>query len=303
LTTVIDPIVREDTKLFSSEPGRVVVAKGKRGYRTFLDDKGPTLGERMFGGFDKYYLVDVSEKEVTDTFDAASKKGALPFKLTIEYHITIERTSADKIVQDAIRDLSKVFRDTLHRHLNAAARQCDINDLNAARAKLEEALENFKSTDERFKFRAGIVEVALDEDTTKKVRTIDSEELDKARGSAAARVADQEIERQRLLLQSGEKLLAAYQATGEQKYRDALEFIVAKSDRSRAERRDLLRQLIDAKIAEGMDFPAEVVQNLFGSVVSDLDLGHQQLKAIDVEAKSIDVEAKTVDSKPSSTGS
>lgn len=289
MSTVIDPIAREDDKALSSEPGRIVVAKGKRGYRTFLDDKGPTFGERMFGGFSRYYLVDVSEKEVTDTFEAASNKGALPFKLTVEYHIAINRTAADRVVQDAIRDLSKVFRDPLHRHLSAVARQCDVHDLNAARIKLESALEDFESKDERFKFTPGLVEVALDEETTKKVRTIDSEALDRARGSAAARVTDEEIERQRLLLRSGESLLAAYQATGDQKYRDALEFIVAKSDRSRAERRELLKQLIDAQLVEELDFPKEVVQDLVGSVVPDLNLGHEPAKVI---------EAKSADPKP-----
>jgi hypothetical protein len=295
LSTVIDPIAKEDDKALSSEPGRVVVAKGKRGYRTFLDDKGPTFGERMFGGFRRYYLVDVSEKEVSDTFEAASNKGALPFKLFVEYRIAINKTAADRVVQDAIRDLSKVFRDPLHRHLSGVARQCDVHDLNAARIKLESALEDFESRDERFKFIPGLIEVALDEETARKVRTIDSEALDRARGSAAARVTDEEIERQRLLLRSGDSLLAAYQATGDQKYRDALEFIVAKSDRSRAERRELLKQLIDAQLVEEMDFPSEVVQDLVGSVVSDLSPGHEPAKAIDVEVKPADPKSGRAD--------
>ncbi len=268
----IDPIVKEDTKELKAEPGCVVVVKGKNGYRAFIDGKGPTFGERMFGGIEKYYLVNIGRREISDTFEAPSNKGALPFKLTVKYTVALEKAKAGEVVQEGLRDLTTIFADELKRQLRAKARSCDVLDINAARDALDTTLFEFKTDEKRFSFRAGIVEVALDDEIARKVREIQSAQIDKNRNAAVADVADQEIKWQQGLLRDGEKLMAAYQATGEQKYLDAFKLKLAETEKSRGEKLALLNKLLEKDYVEQMQLPEDVIKDLVSSVTQNLGM-------------------------------
>ncbi|HEX4302337.1 MAG TPA: hypothetical protein VHZ78_06060 [Rhizomicrobium sp.] len=272
----VDPIIGEDTKELSAGPGSVVVVKGKRGYRAFLDGKGPTFGERLFGGFERYYIVDVGQKDVSDTFEAPSNKGALPFRLTVKYAVGVKKAHAGEVVQEGLRDLSKIFADDLKKLLRTKARSCDVQNINGARDALEDALSSFRPEDERFSFKAGIVDVSLDDEIAKKVREIESAPINIARNEAVATVADKEITRHQGLLQNEDTLLAAYQSSGDPKYLDALKLKLAERDKSRAERLALLHKMLEKNYIEEMDIPKDLIKDLVSSFTANLNLPASQ---------------------------
>jgi hypothetical protein len=260
MSDVIDPICAVSDKAISSEPGRVVVVLGHGGYRTLLDDRGLTFGEKLFGGYTKFYLVDVSEHRIPLNFEAPSRSGTLKFKIDLWYHLAVKRDFAQIIVQNGVRSLQAVFSDDIHARLRRRLMEVDVTEINPARTMMQDELNSFAPNTDWYSYRPGVVTVELEGDVNQLIRVGETADLNIGANTAGDKVTDARVEKMMKL--TDEELVARYAITNQSTYKDVLNFRLQSKQSNFDSRLLLLKMLKEKGLIEDFDIPKDLVPGL-----------------------------------------
>lgn len=130
------------TRMPGAKAGRAIVAEGNQGRIVLDKTRRLTWGERMFGGYDNYYLVDMTKQTVELSMKLPSKLDGFAFDAIVSFDLQI----LDPVwaVEKNITDANGHVKNVISSRLKRLARAFDISESRGAAAKFEEALETLK---------------------------------------------------------------------------------------------------------------------------------------------------------------
>lgn len=251
MSDAFNPIEGPFDKLPTRKPGTVVVAVGPKGAVSLQDGERLTWGERVFGGYKAFYLVDISRRTIRDSYHVPSSQQAFAFDTVVSWDIAVSDPRG--VIERGIRDL-RVLLDTAGRNAVAsAARGFAVQDSGFAEAAVRSALLSL-SVDPALKISGVAVEMRPDAEALKLLRTAQEEQMRVAaiyaqsKVEAAARAGAKEV------LSSPEELLAQILVTKDEAYRAELQRRLEQAANEHHRRFEILKALIESKIIEPHDF-------------------------------------------------
>lgn len=251
MSDAFNPIKGPFDTLPEREPGTVVVAVGSKGAVSLQDGERLTWGERVFGGYKAFYLVDISTRTIRETYHVPSSQQAFSFNTMVSWDVAV--SDPRRVIEKGIRDLGALL-DTLGRNaVVRAARGFTVQDIGQAESAVWSALMSL-AVDPAVKIVGVAVEMRPDDEALKLLRTVQEEQMRvdaihaKGKVEAAARAGAKDV------LSSPEELLAQILVTKDEGYKAELQRRLEQASSEHHRRFEILKALIENKIIEPLDF-------------------------------------------------
>ena len=251
MTETVDPIEGPFDRLPGRKPGTVIVAMGSKGAIALRDGQRLTWGERMFGGYNVFYLVDISPRIIRDTYRVPSSQQAFAFDTVVSWSVTV--SDPGRVIEQGIRDLRTLLDTMGHNAVATTARAFTVQDCGKAEAAVRATLMNLK-IDPAVRIVDIAVEMRPEVEALKLLRTAQEEGLRVAAITAQGNVEAAAREGAKKALSTPEDLLAHVLVTKDEGYKAALQHRLDQAANEYLRRFEILKALIENRIVEPQDF-------------------------------------------------
>jgi hypothetical protein len=233
------------------KPGTLIVAVGSRGTIALGAGERLTWGERVFGGYRNFYLVDVSPKSIPGVYVLGTNEATMSFVANVTYDVRIRDAKA--IIERGVTDLSTLLSTPVKRALLQVSKRHVVKELPAARQAMQEVLETLP-LDPSIERIDVSVDLKADDAAQKLLREVDEQGLKTAAIQAQGEIDKVARGNIRDLLKSTDDLLAHMMATKDESFRTALQMKMEQAASDQERWTLILKALIDSKIIEPHDF-------------------------------------------------
>ncbi|MCK0207433.1 hypothetical protein MWN33_05225 [Starkeya koreensis] len=240
-----------DSRLPSFRAGFVVVAAGPKGIRSLANGARLTWGERVFGGYNAFYYVDIGVNSYTKSIKCSSKAIGIDFDVVVRLSFTVEEPT--RVVQFGLGDPEALFGAPVHRLVADAVSRFTVDQSADAKKAVDIAFKKL-AADPAVKVLNATSEVKADAAALPLLRTIAEEGISTMAHQATARLDKARRDEILALLDSPNHLLAQSMITRDPAFREALNYKLTELNSDRQRQIDLLKMLIAEKIIEPHDF-------------------------------------------------
>jgi hypothetical protein len=244
------------------KPGSVIVAVGAKGAIILQEGERLTWGERIWGGYNSFFLVDKSVKTVVIRFTVPSRQPTLMFEADINMDLQI--IDARGAFERNLNDFSTVVTTAARGAVVKAAKQFTVRQLPEAEDAVHTALIGLP-IDPAIRISNVSVVIHPDAEAMKPLRTADEEEIRSNALRAQENVDAIGRSAAKGILSSPDELLAQLLITKDDAYRAALQLRLDQASTEQQRRFEIMKALIDSKIIEPHDF-----HNRFPGFVDDV---------------------------------
>lgn len=250
-------------KLPASRPGFVVVADGTKGLILLGADTRLTWGERVFGGYKNFYLVDTTDHTITlGPFECPSQQPSFKFMVKIEISLRIadpQRAVAERL--DA--PLTK-FSPAIKKVATRIAEKHEIRQTSQVRKSIEDQLEK-TDFDPALRISGVNVTVDLDKKAAEHIQVIDAKDLRIGAAQANAEARDEERKPLVGILASANEMMAEWILTKNPAIREAMLMKVEENNGNRAAQIEMIKLM-----AQNGAIEAHVLHDRFGGMFDAL---------------------------------
>jgi hypothetical protein len=251
MNSQINPIEGAYDKMPASKPGTIIVAVGSKGAIEIRDGSHLTWGERVFGGYKTFYLVDVSLKSITEEYRVGSSYPTLYFKVFVTLDVRV--VDARGILRRGVTDLTRLLATPIRRVLSEVGARHSMTDIAIARQEMQTAIDILK-LDPALTMSGAAVDVQADEGSLVLLRQVHEADLKKAAIGAQSSVDELARSKIRPVLETPDEILAQLLVTKDEAFRMALQMKMEHAANEQERRMVIMKALIDSKIIEPHDF-------------------------------------------------
>lgn len=233
------------------QPGTVAVAVGARGSITLAEGSTLTWGERVFGGYRTFYLVDLRPKTIVQKIVAPSNLPAIGFVAELTYDIKV--VDPRRTIERGITDLQALMATPVRSAVTDTTRKYRVD-------RVADALEAVRRAvfAARVDPAVQVVHVAVDLQPDEQAREMlrKTHEVDlrtnaiKAENAVTKLAVGPKLE----VIRSPESMLAHYLATSDPKLREALEMTFNQAAGEEQRRVEIMKALIENKLIGPKEF-------------------------------------------------
>jgi hypothetical protein len=250
MANMVNPIEGAFDELPAKRPGTVIVAVGSKGAVCLTDGGRLTLGERWFGGYKQFYLVDTSQRELTLTYSVASRRPTLKFDMTVV--LVVRVIDPRGAVERGITNLEALFNTSILRAAAAVASKYDVQDSINAKMAVEGRL-GVLPIDPAIEIVNVFVDLKPDKDAEQMIRSAEEEDIKRESIAAQGRIDGAGRDIAKDILSSPDDILAQLLTTKDDHYRAALNLRLEQAATEQQRRFEIMKALIDNKIIEPHD--------------------------------------------------
>ena len=255
-------LIEKHDKMPDHHAGKSLVVAGPRGMVPLVSGARMTWGERLFGGYKTFFLVDTSVKLATFDLTSTSAKSAMDFdvKITLNFQIN----DPLKAVEQNLSDPRTILLAPLQRVSDEQARGFGVDKAPEARQAIQEAVRAL-----RIEAPIAIVDVAVvvkpDAKARDLMRRVDEEHLVRAATTTEANLDREKRGHTKEILNSPDELMAQYLITRDEIYRQAFLQQVEAAQLDKTKQLELLRLAFEKGVIE----PHEM-RGRFDSIIEDV---------------------------------
>ncbi|HMH50253.1 MAG TPA: hypothetical protein VK548_08480 [Candidatus Acidoferrum sp.] len=253
MAETVNPIEGPFDSMPARKPGTVVVAMGSKGAVALRDGQGLTWGERVFGGYKAFYLVDISRRIMSETYRAPSSQQAFAFDTVVSWTVVV--SDPGRVIEHGIRDLRTLFNTMGQNAVANTARSFTVHDCAKAEAAVRAAVMHLK-IDPALSIIDVAVQMRPEADALKLLRSVQEEEMRVAAINAQSNVEAAARDGAKKALSTPEDLLAHVLVTKDEGYKAALRHRLEQAANEDMRRFEIFKALIENKIVEPQDFHA-----------------------------------------------
>lgn len=231
-------------------PGAVVVAVGSKRIVTIKDGGRLTMGEKLFGGYKHFYLVDRSPIELNIRCAVSSNKPNIKFEVASTLIVNV--VDARGAVERGLTNLETLLTTPAKRAAASVALDYDVRRSSAAQQAIQDRLAKLPH-DPAIKITDVYVDVSPDADAVREIRFIEEESIRKEYLQSRTTFEADGRSIAKDILSSPNELLAQFLVTKDEHYRDALKLRIDSARNEQVKRFEILRALIDNKLIEAHD--------------------------------------------------
>ena len=228
--------------------GASIAVVGGRHLTTAL--KQSSIGATLLGPPERYFLVDIGSKSGEFSFDADSGSAGIPFRITLTFSVRV--IDAARVVELGVSDLVAYHMNTVSALIRSRAIDFRAEEFEAARSAFM-ALIRSGFRDEAVDVSGMSLRMTADERSQQFLRTASEEHLRTRAIGVEQRIGTAQRESVSEALSTPEKILAAWLATKDDRYRVIYEGRIAAAARNQDERMQLLRLALENKLIEPHD--------------------------------------------------